>query len=188
MEEEHDIQQVEDTQPEEVQESPKKKRVVSPEQKKKMMENLEKAREKRAMNRANLAKYPKEKRERTKELYEADIEKKAEIKAQKLAEELLRKKEQEKELEEYRKWKESQGKDNEETLVDEKPTKKKVAKTETPKKSVSAKPATKSSKSSTPRKKATRTQEQPEQTDGYQSNSIEYYDSQASFNIDDFLD
>jgi len=187
MEEEHDIQQVEDTQPEEVQESPKKKRVVSPEQKKKMMENLEKAREKRAMNRANLAKYPKEKRERTKELYEADIEKKAEIKAQKLAEELLRKKEQEKELEEYRKWKE-QSKNNEEKLPDEKPTKKKVAKTEAPKKSVSAKPATKSSKSSTPRKKATRTQEQPEQTDGYQSNSIEYYDSQASFNIDDFLD
>ncbi|KAJ3028973.1 hypothetical protein HDV00_009894 [Rhizophlyctis rosea] len=89
-------------------EPPKKKRQISPEQKKVMMENLAKAREARAANRVNLSKYPKEKRARTKELYEADIEKKAEEKARKLAQELLEKEKQEAELLEFRKWKEEQ--------------------------------------------------------------------------------
>ncbi|MCU1500633.1 MAG: hypothetical protein JWM47_4586 [Acidimicrobiales bacterium] len=83
---------------------PKQKRKVSAEAKAVMLANLEKA---RAAKRANVTKYPVKKRPRAIEMYEADVAKAAEEKARLLAEELLQKKEKEREFQELKKWKES---------------------------------------------------------------------------------
>ncbi|KAJ3027991.1 hypothetical protein HDV00_010703 [Rhizophlyctis rosea] len=57
---------------------------------KKMMENLEKAREARAANKAaGVTKFPKAKRERAQEMYEEHVDKKAGEKARILAEKML---------------------------------------------------------------------------------------------------
>ncbi|KAJ3024495.1 hypothetical protein HDV00_000911 [Rhizophlyctis rosea] len=187
--------------PEVEQEAPpaKKKRTISPEQKAKMMENLQKAREARAANRRNVTKYPLKKRERTMELYAADIEKKAEQKAHKLAEELLQKKEQEKELEEYRQWKQSQQEKAQEGEEEEegKPSKEKKKATAKAKQ-VSAKPAAKRSTSSqskaTPTRKKKASQKPLSDSDEQNASSYSnnedygYCHSTAGWSIDDFLD
>lgn len=68
--------------------------------------NLEKA---RAVKRANITKRPLEKRKRAEELHQLDIDKAASEKAKALAEDIIKSREQEKELEEYRKWKKEIG-------------------------------------------------------------------------------
>ena len=85
-----------------------KERHITPEAKERMLANLKKAREAKAANRgANLKKYPVAKRERAKEMYDADVEEKAKSRAEELAKELLRKQEEEKEVAEFKQWKES---------------------------------------------------------------------------------
>ncbi|KAJ3030389.1 hypothetical protein HDV00_008953 [Rhizophlyctis rosea] len=184
-----------------IEEPKKKKRVISPEAEAKMLENLARAREQRNINRTNTTKYPKgKKRERAKEMYEADINAKAEEKAKKLAEELIAKKQQEEELSEFRKWKESQTEkpaDTEpESEPETKPKKKTTKKAEEPKKAtkkaVSAKPAkpakAPSAKSpKTPKAKVQKRSTQPaESQEPSWSNSTDIYGS-SGFNIDDFL-
>lgn len=66
----------------------------------KQIENLRKAREVKRMN--TLTKRPVEKRARATELYEKDIDKRAEKKAQELAAKILEEKERERELQELR--------------------------------------------------------------------------------------
>ncbi|KAJ3025684.1 hypothetical protein HDV00_012576 [Rhizophlyctis rosea] len=84
----------------------KKRRTITPEARKKMRENLEKAREARAANKAaGVTNFSKAKRVRAQEMYEEHVDKKAEEKARILAEKMLQEKEKEKELEELRKWK-----------------------------------------------------------------------------------
>lgn len=87
-------------------ESGKKKsgRAVMTEQK---LLNLEKA---RAARKANLEakKYSKDKRGRAEERIEEEVKRRAREEAEKLADELIKKREQEKELAEYRAWKKAQ--------------------------------------------------------------------------------
>ena len=196
MTEEFKNQPIEETQQQQ-ETTTKKKRQVSPEQKANMLEILEKTRFARAANQKNVTKYPKAKRERAQEMYQVDIEKKAEGKARLLAEELLRKKEEQAELEQFRKWKQSQSQSKEpkESLPEEpepKPKKKPSKKTpEIPKKTLqqpSAKNAPKTSKSSATRKKSTKGQQEQEMETPLYTLSDDYYgSSQATFNIDDFL-
>lgn len=86
----------------------RKKRVISPEAKEIMLENLRKAREAKAKKLRRISQYPKEKRDRAVQMNEAAIERRAQEKLEKLAEETLRRKEEEKELTEYRIWKQQQ--------------------------------------------------------------------------------
>ncbi|KAJ3027891.1 hypothetical protein HDV00_010790 [Rhizophlyctis rosea] len=184
-------------QPIENAEPPKKKRVISPEAKKVMMENLAKAPEARAANRKNVTKYPKAKRERAKELYEEDIEKKAQERAAALAEELLRKKEEQKELEEYRQWKKSQsstsaGDEEEEPKELKEPPKKKAVS-----KAVKATPSdSKKTKGSFAKSVKEKQPGKPKRTkikEPQSDTEVEMYTSYSmtpntGFNIDDFLD
>jgi len=93
----------------------KQKRNVSAEARRVMLENLAKARAVAAANRSNtrqgfinVKKYPKHKRSRAEEMYIEDVKAKAEEKLRLLAEETLRKKEEEKEFQDFKRWKESQ--------------------------------------------------------------------------------
>lgn len=170
-------------------EAPKKKRQISPEQKAKMLENLQKARETRAANRKNVTKYPKAKRERAQQMYQEDIDKKAAEKARVLAEELLKKRQEEEELEEYRRWKQEQQekpKEGEEPVVKKKTAPKR--KETSSKSSTTAKTAKNQSQKKPSRKASTKLEvdPQPEEQDQYSlySNNVSY----GGFNIDDFLD
>lgn len=163
--------QIEDAEQEQVPEPPKKKRVISPEAKEKMLENLQKAREARAVNKkANIKKYPIAKRERAKEMLDQDIDKRAEQKAKELAKKILEDQEREKELEEFRKWK-SQPK--------EEPAKKPAKKKAAPKaKEVPAK------KKAAPKKQ--RREEQLDEEEMYAPSS--YYTPRQAVDLNDFLD
>ena len=154
-------------------ETPKKKRQISPEAKKKMLANLEKARKTRAANK--LTKYPVAKRERAKEMYEEDVAKEAERKAKELAKKMLEEEKQKAELEEFRKWKSGQSEE-----VKEAPKKKKVA---APKKPVAQKkaPAKPVAKKSAKKKVYFDSEPEPEEEQNYS-----YY-PQSSFSIDDYL-
>ena len=178
----------------------KKKRQISPEARKTMLANLEKAREARAANRANITKYPKEKRDRAKQMYQEDVERKAEEKARLIAEEILSKKEQERELEEYRQWKKksqsSQSLEEEPEVVAPKPKAKPKPKPKP--KQPSAKSAAAPSKSTKSKPKKEKEREPSEERDEYLMQPPTYplsyltrggYGSYGGggFNIDDFL-
>ncbi|KAJ3051348.1 hypothetical protein HK097_007659 [Rhizophlyctis rosea] len=146
----------------------KKKRVISPEAKEKMLENLKRAREAKAINRSNVTKYPKEKRQRAKEMYEEDVNSIAEEKARKLAEKMLQEKKTQRELEMLRAFKKSQ-----ETTNEPEPKKPKAKKTQV---------KTKKPKKQTP------IQEEESQQDDYQQ--YDQYDQypQSRYNWSDYLD
>ncbi|KAJ3055241.1 hypothetical protein HK097_011124 [Rhizophlyctis rosea] len=122
----------------------KKKRVISPEAREKMLENLKRARETKAQNRANITKYPKNKRERATEMLNEDIDTLAEAKAKKLAEKMLQEKEAQQELEMLRSFKKSQESKGAETL--ETKPKRKKAEPKEPKAKSKAKPRTRKPK------------------------------------------
>ncbi|KAJ3051750.1 hypothetical protein HK097_007238 [Rhizophlyctis rosea] len=163
-----------------VEQPKKKKRVISPEAKKVMLENLAKAREAKKKELKNptvrLTKYPKEKRERAKEMYEEDIEKKAEAKAKELAFKLLKEEREKEEMEAFQAWKESQ------KSAPEPRTKKKAATKPKPKAKAATKPK------APPKKVVKRkvVEEEEEDFDRY----AEYAGGSMSFggiNMDDYL-
>ena len=195
-------QSIEEQQQEVPQEPRKKKRVVSPEQKAKMMENLEKARLARAANRKNVTKYPKAKRERAQQMYQEDIEKKAEERAKQLTKELLEKEKQEQELAEYRKWKASQqtsgsqdrdpGSLSGQSPQESPPVKKKSVTKKASSQPKKAPTSAKGAKTEPAKRKAKPKNpvQYEEDQDESQSYSIQgdYNYSQGGWNIDDFLD
>ncbi|KAJ3055790.1 hypothetical protein HK097_009172 [Rhizophlyctis rosea] len=148
----------------------KKTRVIFPEAKEEMLENLKRASEAKAINRSNVTKYPKEKRQRAKEMYEEDVNAIAEEKARKLAEKMLQEKEIQKELEMLRAWKKSQ-----ETADEPLPKKPKAKKT-----------PTKTPKAKKPKKQPT-VQEEPEES---QQEDYQQYPQyvQSRYNWSDYLD
>ena len=157
-------------------ETPKKKRVISPEAKKKMLANLDKARKARAANK--LSKYPVAKRERAKEMYQEDVAKEAERKAKELAKKMLEEEKQKAELEEFRKWKSTVSEKVEEPPKKTAPKKTEKKKT-APKKTPAKQPAEKKST-----KKRVYFDDEPEVEEAFS-----YYPQiqQNSFNIDDYL-
>ncbi|KAJ3024102.1 hypothetical protein HDV00_001008 [Rhizophlyctis rosea] len=177
--------------PQESNPPPKKKRQVSAEAKAKMLENLQKAREAKAANRKNVTKYPKNKRERAVEMYNLDITAKAEAlaaeKAEKLAEELIRKKEQEAELEQFRIWKTQQ--QTQQQTEEKRSTKKKA--TPPKKKEQENPPEAPAKKKRTPRKKQQETGSEQDVNDidtGHYQGYGYPFDFSATFDMSDFID
>lgn len=179
-------QEVEETQETPVEQPKKKKRVISPEAKKVMLENLAKAREAKKKELKNpgvrLSKYPKEKRERAKEMYEEDVDRKAEEKAKELAQKLIEEEKQKQVMEEFKAWKESQKHAKESTPA---PSKKKAP----PKAAKAAPKAVKKPK--TPAKKVVKRRlvEEESEDEGYFDPSPAYggHISYGGVSIDDFL-
>lgn len=99
----------------ETEEKPKKKRNISEAARKTMIANLAKARaalaakKEREAKARRISQYPKSKRNRAKEMMEEDIQREADRKLRLLAEETLRKKKEEEEFLEFKKWRESVG-------------------------------------------------------------------------------
>ncbi|KAJ3281090.1 hypothetical protein HK104_000222 [Borealophlyctis nickersoniae] len=154
-----------------------KKKHVSEQAKKVMLENLAKAREVKAKMK-NVNKYPKEKRARAEEMNAQLLEDLAKQKAL----ELIEKERQEKELEDFRRWKE-EGKLNEDTAI--KATKATKPKAKKPASSAPKKPPTVKNVAKRLSKKTVQPvyDEEPEQFSSPFTNQIF-----PSFNIDDFLD
>lgn len=163
----------------------KKKRQMSTEAKAKCMENLQKAREQRAANRANLTKYPKAKRDRAKEMYEADIAKKSEEKARALAEKIIEDQKTKEELAAFRRWKEEQKASANSSSDVQTPPKKRATKRASAQDAENASASTgrgrKSQPQAKPRKRQAATAH-PEPADPTSS-----YLSSRSYNFDDYL-
>lgn len=157
-------------------EKPRQKRQVSEAARKVMLENLAKAREVRAAKRRNVTKYPKHKRERAVQMYQQDVESAADRKVRLLAEEMLKKKEEEKEIEQFRKWKATMS--QEQKSEPPKPDLQKRKKTPVPKRPV--RPAAAKSK------KESRPASEPEMmANTYPSSLISRY---GSVDLDQFLE
>lgn len=166
---------------------PKQKRKVSEEARKVMLANLEKARATRAANRRNVTKYPKHKRDRALEMYQKDVESKAQEKLRLLAEETLRKKEEEKELEQFRKWKANQGKEGRQDRVPPRTSRKKTPVPKSSKKGKISKVSSSKNSASLVGKGSKKDMDPVQSAEETPMQYAPYYSISTGWNIDDFL-